>query len=154
MRWGARSLSRMPASGDIAPNWRAGRECLDRSAPATRKISPMARVWPTADIGYVRDYVAFREARWSGSGALAKLVPPAKLHVVLADHLTDDQLLGYENALAIGALLTRADDPRELIVEIHSSDKLDQHRNALPYWERSGACSAWWIEGEGEPPAT
>jgi len=87
-----------------------------------------------------------------GSGALVKLVPPAKLHVVFATHLKGDQLIAYKNALAIGALLIRADNPRELVVEIHSSDKLDQHRHALPHWERSGVCSSWWIEDEGQPP--
>ena len=84
---------------------------------------------------------------------LAKLHPSAKLHVILAPHVIGEQRLGYKNALAIGALLTRGDEPGEYIVEIFNSEKLRRHRHMLPYWERSGVCRSWWIEGESEFPS-
>lgn len=74
---------------------------------------------------------------------MSNLVPPAKLHVVFAAHLTGEQLLGYENALALSGSLIHLDNPREFVVEIHDADRLDQHRHMLPHWERSGVCSAW-----------
>jgi hypothetical protein len=79
---------------------------------------------------------------------MSKLAPPAKLHVRLAPHIGAKDLLGYETALAIGGLLTRGEQAGEYTVEIFDAEKLRQHRNALPHWERSGVCQSWWIEGE------
>lgn len=78
---------------------------------------------------------------------MAKLTPPARLHVVLAAHITGVRLLNYENALALSATtLLRADSAGEYVLEIHEEKVLGRLQTMLPHWERSGACAAWWVE--------
>lgn len=82
---------------------------------------------------------------------MAKLDPPARLHVVLAAHITGERLLNYENALALTATaLLRADSAEEsaeeYVLEIHEQKALVQLQTMLPHWERSGVCATWWVE--------
>ena len=85
----------------------------------------------------------------SGEFSLPKLKPPARLHVVLAPHIAGERLLSYENALALQAtVLMRTDNAGEYVLEIHEHKRLTQLQSSLPHWERSGACTAWWVEKE------
>lgn len=67
--------------------------------------------------------------------------------LLLAPHVVSKSLLDYENALALkAAVLLRTDSAGAYVLEIHNRKSLGQLQTMLAHWERSGTCTAWWVE--------